>query len=632
MRLFLLLSIILLNFLPLNITLLTAESCEDLVLTSNQKVTISEPKILCKITMQDDSQLTIENVAELKVLGNIELKDNSQLLINNSTISINSNLSLESNSQIQIVKSNVTFYTLKFLLKGNSSAYINFSLFNSEKLEIIPKDLSKLRIRYTSFIGKIYIYPYSYSDVQIEKSHGFKLVISNQRFNATIEDSTLAIKLEIISANPLEIKVPKGLYSYWDPSMISSSMITPAQIKIYRSLFGPTGLNNEIALISRTSVRITNSSDISIALFDIQDNISGLFRGYYDKKTLKISDTYYIELIQSSVITWSLNFQALQSIKITNSSNLEINAQNKTNVEVFNVRNIEQIEIKDNAVILLNESSIIGKVILKDNAKLIAKNTYISNINNIITNDNSIALIASIDEVRTNVKGNTTSFSVYGAIAVLSSSNVTIKNFQLKISLVTKYPKFQTVLIGFENKIGEITFFSLNNLPSAEYKLILEVEATTGERLIAEKLITIKTPIKLSKPTPPSLKITLSGYPILTWEEENNPFIPILGYNIYRGEDPTNLQQIATLSANRTVFIDLNVTQGKEYYYAITAFNELGESEFSNIIQAKLLIKESESEQFVMYKWIPAIAVVTFFMFLSGYIIKSIKNRKSLKH
>ena len=53
--------------------------------------------------------------------------------------------------------------------------------------------------------------------------------------------------------------------------------------------------------------------------------------------------------------------------------------------------------------------------------------------------------------------------------------------------------------------------------------------------------------------------------------------LPILSYNIYRGNDPGTLVAMGQVPAGTTTLIDTDVTKGNTYYYAVSAINSFGE-------------------------------------------------------
>lgn len=84
----------------------------------------------------------------------------------------------------------------------------------------------------------------------------------------------------------------------------------------------------------------------------------------------------------------------------------------------------------------------------------------------------------------------------------------------------------------------------------------------------------------------------LSTYPgdsqlVLEWEEPvDDGGEEIIGYSVYRGTDVYNLEKTDD-DIKDTLFTDINVTNGIEYYYAVGAVNGEGESEWTGIVTAE---------------------------------------------
>jgi hypothetical protein len=282
-----------------------------------------------------------------------------------------------------------------------------------------------------------------------------------------------------------------------------------------------------------------------------------------------------------------------------------------------------------NGYININETNIIGKIFLKGKTKLLASNLY-TNISNINIEDSSIAYISTIQEVKYINNLNKTTIEIYGTSAVLANSNFNLKESVLYFMTSSKYPKAKIVMRSYENKIGILSNFTLSNLPSYKYKFMLKILANDGTTVYSVKDLEINTNIPLKKPPKPNLSINSSYYPILTWNDLNNLTMPILGYYIYRGDSPNNLEKIATVDANQTSFTDINISYGSTYYYAVSAYNEAGEGEISNIASITILYSSDiKREEFITNTWLPAIAILSILIFLAGYLLKVVKEKRA---
>jgi fibronectin type 3 domain-containing protein len=95
------------------------------------------------------------------------------------------------------------------------------------------------------------------------------------------------------------------------------------------------------------------------------------------------------------------------------------------------------------------------------------------------------------------------------------------------------------------------------------------------------------TPIEITPPSAPTIMDFDVGdsYVHLTWSEpESDGGSPIEGYRIYRGESQISLGFMTIVEALH--FNDTSVVNGITFFYQVKAFNEMGEGEGSNIIDA----------------------------------------------
>ncbi len=618
--------LLLLLILPLFPNVQTSNVCEYLTLTSNQKLTLNTNKILCGVSLKNNSVLEIENVNDLKVLGEIDLSDNSRLTMINSNITINYGIYVKNASVLEINNSSLTFpYDSFIFAKGNSKSLFIDSRLNSTNLEITIGESANSRIVRTDFYGSVYLIPSSNSNLIVDNSTGFILLIRDQEFNATISGSKLAISIEIPSLPIVNIgNIPRGFLSYWDPSIILDMQMTKVNVKIYNSYLNPPGLPPEIRITNKTNLRIAYLYQLKIAIMNVTEDIRGLHGGFQREAQFEVSGIR-ITLFQTEILEWALHYSTYNG-RIFNSSYISIYASNNVNIEAININNINFIKAKNNAKISIIESVIVGKVFLQNNVQLIAKNTLIINLNDIITQDNAIAYIASINKANVFTLGTIATFEIEGIAAVISSTSEKLKMFELKISMVSKYPRTFTLLTGLENRKGLITSFSFSDIPAANYRLALEVRSTQNKVINTEKIVYVNTTLAPTKPPSPTIIVAINDSPMLLWSKNENLFIPTLGFNIYRGERPRELEKIAFVGANQTSFIDHNITRGKVYYYAVSAINEFGESNLSNVVSVTIPGNENRNQDFIIYRWIPTILLLTIILTIGSFIIR--KRRK----
>jgi hypothetical protein len=69
----------------------------------------------------------------------------------------------------------------------------------------------------------------------------------------------------------------------------------------------------------------------------------------------------------------------------------------------------------------------------------------------------------------------------------------------------------------------------------------------------------------------------------LKWSDNTNRE---LGYKIERSTDGSNFSQVATLSGSATSYTNTGLSSGKKYYYRVRAYNEYGNSSYTNTASA----------------------------------------------
>lgn len=87
---------------------------------------------------------------------------------------------------------------------------------------------------------------------------------------------------------------------------------------------------------------------------------------------------------------------------------------------------------------------------------------------------------------------------------------------------------------------------------------------------------------------PTNLTASVDGEDIkLTWDEPSDDGgSPVIEYTIYRGNDSTNLTQVATVTD--TTFVDTNAGEGGDHYYQVTAKNANGLGQASSKVTASV--------------------------------------------
>ena len=92
------------------------------------------------------------------------------------------------------------------------------------------------------------------------------------------------------------------------------------------------------------------------------------------------------------------------------------------------------------------------------------------------------------------------------------------------------------------------------------------------------------------KPPHPPTNLTATegdGYLLLRWSAPaDDGGAPITAYKIYRGEAPGGETLLAEVGDNVTLYNDTDVSNGRRYYYRVSAVNEIGEGEPSEEVNA----------------------------------------------
>jgi hypothetical protein len=78
----------------------------------------------------------------------------------------------------------------------------------------------------------------------------------------------------------------------------------------------------------------------------------------------------------------------------------------------------------------------------------------------------------------------------------------------------------------------------------------------------------------------------------LTWNDNSDNED---GFVIERGTDNTTFTQIATVGENINYYTDTNFTLGQTYYYRVYAYNEFGDSSYTNTASIYAGVPEAPS-------------------------------------
>jgi len=127
--------------------------------------------------------------------------------------------------------------------------------------------------------------------------------------------------------------------------------------------------------------------------------------------------------------------------------------------------------------------------------------------------------------------------------------------------------------------------------------------------------------------TPPTapldLKVRTSGNKVvLSWKDPVwTGGLPVQGYKVYRGTSKDDLVEIATVK--ELTFADKNVTEGKQYYYQVTALNKKGEGQPTTIVRASV---ESPMKLYLLPTLIMIIIILVIAIVVVAFVVRRKKQ------
>ena len=141
----------------------------------------------------------------------------------------------------------------------------------------------------------------------------------------------------------------------------------------------------------------------------------------------------------------------------------------------------------------------------------------------------------------------------------------------------------------------EVTEDSITFFASTEWYGTDTLTVTISDGELSDQAPLIVTVHVAADTTPPNAPLNLTASLGESWFElswENNTEDDMLAYNIYRSNDSTSITEedlVATVLHPATAYNDSSAELGTKYYYGVTAIDTAtNESEFSNIVNAKL--------------------------------------------
>jgi len=623
----------LLLILFLNIVFTTPSSflgyeCKNFSASSNQKFTISQPEVYCDFIITDSAEISIINT-NLNITNLLSLNRASKLFLYNSTLNVKGLITLKDNSILSLNNSVLNIFSsifneTKAKILGSSKFLSYKSNITSYYLTIESNDISYMLLNRTLFYGNISLLPLSYSTIISLYSSNFRLIIEeNNRFNISISYSTFSIQLNINSQIPIEINLPSGYVNTWSIDELSSINFI-GQLKVYNSNIGVGNNLNKITLFSKTHLKFLNMNNFILEIIN-PPNITNL-KG----KNIIISENLSFTFLNSDIAYFILNYNQKGFYEIKDSEKIVIILRNNIKLNINN-SNIIDI-ISNNSQVSVYNSIIINRIFSYNNSLIYLFNSQVKDINNLLYDNISIIYFLSLQNIIINYFENNTkvNLDIYGYVLVLTNNtNLTMRSYTVSLGM-KGMNKFITIIKGYTNKHGLLATYYIENIPKSEYIVKLSLVTFNDKILEVNKTIFINTNITVSPPSKPTLEVSnIKGLVELKWSVKEDLFIPIKGFKIYRGTSINNLQEIAIIEGDRNFYIDTTLEPNKEYYYAIKAYNEFGESELSNIVNIIVRSNVTKSPEKI-FEWILGLSIAVFILLFFNYLV--IYRKKKIKY
>jgi subtilisin family serine protease len=203
----------------------------------------------------------------------------------------------------------------------------------------------------------------------------------------------------------------------------------------------------------------------------------------------------------------------------------------------------------------------------------------------------AVIAVAAIDSA-----GAKASWSNYGAktvdlgapgVNVLSTIPTDAYAYGSGTSMATPHVTGAAALYAAANPVATAAQIKAKILASVTPTASLSGKTVTGGRLNISKMF-------LPPPPPPTAPSGLTATAVsksqinLAWTDNSDNEA---GFKIERSTDGSNFSQIATVGANVTAYSNTGLARNKLYYYRVRAYNDGGDSAYSNVASAKTFSK-----------------------------------------
>ena len=138
---------------------------------------------------------------------------------------------------------------------------------------------------------------------------------------------------------------------------------------------------------------------------------------------------------------------------------------------------------------------------------------------------------------------------------------------------------------------SETTYYNNTRLTNGQrYYYRVSAMNGVGEGELSEEVSALPQTVEIPQTVPSAPRNLVAragdGYVVLTWEAPaDDGGSPITEYRIYRGTSPGN-ETLLIAVGNVLIYNDTGVTNGRTYYYRVSAVNGLGEGELSEEVSA----------------------------------------------
>jgi outer membrane protein assembly factor BamB len=177
-----------------------------------------------------------------------------------------------------------------------------------------------------------------------------------------------------------------------------------------------------------------------------------------------------------------------------------------------------------------------------------------------------------------------------------------------------------------------ITYTDTELTSNTRYYYRVKAYNQGGESAYSNTVETVTNPLAPAAPTNLEAEVISSSEIKLTWNDNSDNEV---GFKIERKTDSTDWDEIKTVEANTITYTDTELTSNTRYYYRVKAYNQGGESNYSNMISITTLSSEAIKWRYKITDWgissSPAIGSASTIYVGSSSYLYAINSEGSLK-